>query len=271
MVVFIADDLGFLGPGIPDLVTELYPPQDTAWMLRNVMEKKAWRVPTDHPWKNTLWTNTGQDWNVFRELWAPLVHTNFRGNSYGPIIGPYEFLGKFVCTNGPESSSKVPPTLALVHGWLFPATCRTERNAWLRKPQICNVQIRNLAVLEQQRELGEIRPLTSPKFPGCSGPFPAHLSRPLWEENLRMVISKRPLKSLREFGPHIWESRVFSRSITCEILGVNSWSLFVKRDSVNLRHLASFSVIERHVVATDVALQVGISPHTQKHTNVHIY
>ena len=30
VVVFIADDLGFLGPGIPDLVTELCPPQDTA-------------------------------------------------------------------------------------------------------------------------------------------------------------------------------------------------------------------------------------------------
>ena len=37
------------------------------------------------------------------------------------IIGPYLFLGKFVWTNGPESSSKVPPTLALVHGLLFPA------------------------------------------------------------------------------------------------------------------------------------------------------
>ena len=29
------------------------------------------------------------------------------GNSYGPIIGPYLFLDKFVWTNGPESSSKV--------------------------------------------------------------------------------------------------------------------------------------------------------------------
>ena len=27
------------------------------------------------------------------------------GNSYGPIIGPYLFLGKFVWTNGPDSSS----------------------------------------------------------------------------------------------------------------------------------------------------------------------
>ena len=30
MVVFVADDLGFSGPGIPDLVTELCLPQDTA-------------------------------------------------------------------------------------------------------------------------------------------------------------------------------------------------------------------------------------------------
>ena len=46
---------------------------------------------------------------TFGELWAPLVHTNFGGNSYGPIIGPYLFLGKFVWTNGPENSSKVSP------------------------------------------------------------------------------------------------------------------------------------------------------------------
>ena len=30
VVVFIADDLGFLGPGSPDLMTELCPPQDAA-------------------------------------------------------------------------------------------------------------------------------------------------------------------------------------------------------------------------------------------------
>ena len=41
MVVFVADDLGFLGPGIPDLLTELCPPQDTAKMLRKVIKKKA--------------------------------------------------------------------------------------------------------------------------------------------------------------------------------------------------------------------------------------
>ena len=41
MVCFVADDVGFSGPGIPDLVTELCPPQDTAYMLRKVTEKKA--------------------------------------------------------------------------------------------------------------------------------------------------------------------------------------------------------------------------------------
>ena len=46
---------------------------------------------------------------TFRERWALLVHTNFGGNSYGPIIGPYVFLGKQEGTNGPESSSKVSP------------------------------------------------------------------------------------------------------------------------------------------------------------------
>ena len=42
----------------------------------------------------------------------------------------------------------------------------------------------------------------------------------------------------------------------------------MKRDSVNQRHLASFSVVECHVVTTDVALQGEFS--TQKHTNVRI-
>ena len=46
---------------------------------------------------------------TFRELSGPLVHTNFGGNWYGPIIGPYLFLGKFVWTNSSESSSKVSP------------------------------------------------------------------------------------------------------------------------------------------------------------------
>ena len=36
-----------------------------------------------------------------------MVHTNFGGNSYGPITGPYLFLGRFVWTNSPESSSKI--------------------------------------------------------------------------------------------------------------------------------------------------------------------
>ena len=34
-------------------------------------------------------------------------------------------------------------------------------------------------------------------------------------------------------------------------LGLNSWSVFVKRDSVNERHITSFSVIERQVYYSD--------------------
>ena len=41
MVVFVADGLGFSGPGISDLVTELCPPQNTAYMLRKVIKQKA--------------------------------------------------------------------------------------------------------------------------------------------------------------------------------------------------------------------------------------
>ena len=77
--------------------------------------------------KSTLWTNTGQDRNFQRTLRA---------------IGPYLFLGKFIWTNHwsipfpgesppPRGHSygpmvlkvfpkKFPPTLVLVHGWLFP-------------------------------------------------------------------------------------------------------------------------------------------------------
>ena len=35
VVVFIADDLGFLGPGSPDLMTELCPPQE---LLRRALK-----------------------------------------------------------------------------------------------------------------------------------------------------------------------------------------------------------------------------------------
>ena len=65
--------------------------------------------------KSTLWTNAGQDRDFQRTLRA---------------IGPYLFLGKFIWTNGPESSSKVPPytpTLVLVHGWLFPVLTAQKR------------------------------------------------------------------------------------------------------------------------------------------------
>ena len=45
----------------------------------------------------------------FQRTLSAIGPYEFRGNSYGPIIGPYLFQGKFVWTNGPESSSKVFP------------------------------------------------------------------------------------------------------------------------------------------------------------------
>ena len=62
---------------------------------------------------------------TFRELWAPLVHTNFGGGSYGLIIGPYLFLGKFVWTNGPERSSKVSPYTGIGPGMAIHSTANT--------------------------------------------------------------------------------------------------------------------------------------------------
>ena len=71
--------------------------------------------------KSPLWTNTGQDLKLsenFERHWSirisgeihmdqSLVHTFSWGNSYGPMV--LKVLLKF------------PPTLVLVHGWLFPA------------------------------------------------------------------------------------------------------------------------------------------------------
>ena len=45
VVVFIADDLGFLGPGSPDLMTELCLPQDTAYMHTKMIEKRRGASP----------------------------------------------------------------------------------------------------------------------------------------------------------------------------------------------------------------------------------
>ena len=56
--------------------------------------------------KSHPWTNTSVGGNC-RELSGPLVHTNFPRNSYGPMIGPYEFSPKLVWTNGAQSFLEV--------------------------------------------------------------------------------------------------------------------------------------------------------------------
>ena len=74
---------------------------------------------------------------TFREHRAPLAHTNFGGNSYGPIIGPYLFLGKFVWTNGPESSSKVSPYTGIGPWMALPSYSRGKKHKeWSGRRQV---------------------------------------------------------------------------------------------------------------------------------------
>ena len=109
--------------------------------------------------KSTLWTNTGQDWNFQRTL---------------SVIGPYEFRGKFIWTNHwsipfPGGNSygpmvlkvflKFPPTLVLVHGWLFPERGPTKSNRSQDPKHYCSLLRRALLLcchycsLQQLQEL----------------------------------------------------------------------------------------------------------------------
>ena len=81
------------------------------------------RVDFPPPGKSTLWTNTGQE--NFERHWSILISG---GNSYGPIIGPYRFLGKFGCTNGPQSSSKVPPYTGIGRWMALPSPLKSYRS-----------------------------------------------------------------------------------------------------------------------------------------------
>ena len=45
---FLEAIFGWLGPGIPTSWQSSARPKNTAWMLRQVIEKKAWRIPTEH-------------------------------------------------------------------------------------------------------------------------------------------------------------------------------------------------------------------------------
>ena len=78
--------------------------------------------------KSALWTDAGVDGKTFRGIWEPLVRMNFKEDSYGPkalcLVS-----GRCVWTNGPETSSKVSPRLALVHGWFFPIFRPRRRNS----------------------------------------------------------------------------------------------------------------------------------------------
>ena len=70
--------------------------------------------------KSTLRTDAGLGQN-FTEIWEPLVHTNFKGNSYGPLpLLPY-FQGNSYGPMALKVHQKFLQRLVLVHEWLFPA------------------------------------------------------------------------------------------------------------------------------------------------------
>ena len=65
VVVFIADDLGFWGPGSPDLMTELCPAPRHCLDAHQNDTKKAWRVPTEHLSRGRQsWARKTQNRNV---------------------------------------------------------------------------------------------------------------------------------------------------------------------------------------------------------------
>ena len=71
-------------------------------------------------WGNFIWTT---HWSI-----------PFTGEiSYGPLIGPYLFLGKFIWTNGPESSSKVSPYTG-IGPWM--ALPRKGQKLWKKRSEI---------------------------------------------------------------------------------------------------------------------------------------
>ena len=101
MVVFIPDDLRFLGPGIANLVTELCLPQDTAYMLRKVIEKKAWRVPTEHLSRRAeSWARkTPRSVRSKSVTWQSLTIADNHCTSHGGVESPHSV---------PPPSQKVP-------------------------------------------------------------------------------------------------------------------------------------------------------------------
>ena len=142
-----------------------------------------------------------------------LVHTNFGGNSYGPIIGPYLFLGKFTWTNGPESFLKFPPTLALVHGWFFPKSSQFcpglfrnfpvgplrrlwQRNHWMKNWRLGRIPTQTTKVSRKHPEMF-VR-TSCVNFVDCclcgwafwGGFFPPSMSSfsPLWNANFHKMF-----------------------------------------------------------------------------------
>ena len=146
--------------------------------------------------------------NFEAQNWGPLVHTFSWGNSYGPIIGPYLFLGKFIWTHGPESSSKVSPYTGI--------------GPWMALPSVRTVFF--FPKPKAEPELPE--PFSQPSGPAdvqceffAAGFLGWILEGEFWEVNFSTVnfsgglffffLEKiRPKNSTQEFGSEIRASRI---------------------------------------------------------------
>ena len=79
--------------------------------------------------QSTLWTDAGADRKAFRQIWEPLVHMNFRGNSCDPMALLPCFQRNSYGPMTLKSSSKVPPETGIgVHGWLSPVKYQSSLN-----------------------------------------------------------------------------------------------------------------------------------------------
>ena len=82
------------------------------------------------------------------------------------IIGPYLFLGKFVWTNGPESSSKVSPYTGIGPWMALPSPCNFNTEMFVSKvgqplsnswPTSSQPDLHALLVGEKQYEIAKAR------------------------------------------------------------------------------------------------------------------
>ena len=142
-----------------------------------------------------------------------MVHTNFGGNSYGPIISLFLFLGKIVWTNGPESSSKVYPYTGI--------------GPWTALPSLGNKKCARTflhRLLEHPRIL-----------PGHPGKIPVTSQIPLFENPRKTSLRVRartfrpPPLRVEDPPPHPAVPRPKKKANSCALF---SCLILLKRDEI---------------------------------------